>query len=334
MHQRSIFTLSSSSIVRSVSAEAELPAAWRRTMSFSIKHLDYLFITRPVLMPPVWSILLLGHLRAAGLEGHRISIGPVFFLISISIGAVYILNQIYDIESDRINGKLFFLAGGLIPLNNAWLEALLLAAAGVFGAFLWSFQLGILFASGFLFGYLYSAPPFSLKNRHVWGLLCNALGHGSLTFLIGWCVISNLSLRALFFSLPYFLAVAAVYLNTTLPDIQGDQKVNKITLGVKLGIPRAAGLSLFFVLLSLVLAWVFMDRVFVVAAALSFPFFVYAALTKKIKGIILSVKMAVLCLTIAAAIFYPWYFVVLIVGFLGTRIYYRSRFDMAYPTFI
>jgi len=26
--------------------------------------------------------------------------------------------------------------------------------------------------------------------------------------------------------------------------------------------------------------------------------------------------------------------VVLIVGFLGTRIYYRSRFDMAYPTFI
>jgi 4-hydroxybenzoate polyprenyltransferase len=282
-------------------------------------------------MPPVWSILLLGHHRASGFAIYEGSIGLVFFLISVSMGAVYVVNQIHDIESDRINKKLFFLADGLIPVKNAWLEAILLMATGITGAFICSFQLGILFLLGFVFGYLYSAPPFSLKNRHVWGLLSNALGHGSLTFLIGWGVSSGLSIKALFLSLPYFLAVAAVYLNTSLPDIQGDMKVKKFTLGVKLGIPVATRLSVIFVFLALFLAWLVHDWIFGIAAVLSLPFFIYAALTKKTKKIILSNKMAVLFLTMAAAIFYPWYLVVLIVGFLGTRAYYRSRFNMTYP---
>jgi 4-hydroxybenzoate polyprenyltransferase len=301
-------------------------------MSFSIKHLDYLFIARPVLMPPVWTILLLGHHRSSLSSASKNSVGIVFLLISASIGAVYILNQIHDIDSDRINKKLFFLADGYISLKRAWLETVLLTSIGIIGALIISFPLGILFILGFLFGYLYSAPPSSLKNRHIWGLLSNALGHGSLTFLIGWSINSTLTLKALLFSAPYFLAVGAVYLNTTLPDIEGDGKVGKITLGAKLGIPLATGLSVIFVLSSLFLAWILKDLVFVLAGALSFPFFLYAALTKRMKQIILSSKMAVLFLTIAAAIFYPWYFILLTFGFLFTRVYYRSRFNMAYPT--
>jgi 4-hydroxybenzoate polyprenyltransferase len=301
-------------------------------MPLSIKHFDYLFITRPVLMPPVWSILLLGHHRAHLFSNFDNSLGLAFFLVSISIGAVYILNQIHDIESDRINRKLFFLAEGYVPRKNAWLETTLLISTGIIGAFLISFQLGILFALGFLLGYAYSGPPFSLKNRHIWGLLSNALGHGSLAFLIGWGINSDITLKAIPFSLPYLLAVAAVYLNTTLPDIQGDKRARKITLGVKLGIPQATRLSVIFVLSSLFLAWTFKDWIFGTAGVLSFPFFLYAALTKKINGVILSSKMAVLFLTIAAAIFYPWYFVLLIAGFLGTRIYYKLRFNMVYPT--
>lgn len=301
-------------------------------MSFSIKYLDYLFVTRPVLMPPVWTILLLGHHRASLFSPYDNSAGLVFFLISVSIGAVYILNQIHDIESDRINRKLFFLADGYISVKTAWVEALLLISTGIIGAFCISFQLGTLFVAGFLLGYLYSAPPFSLKNRHIWGLLSNALGHGSLTFLIGWCINSNLSLKAIIFSLPYLLAVAAVYLNTTLPDIEGDKKVKKMTLGVKLGISQSTKLSLFFVLSSLFLAWIIKDWVFLMAGALGFLFFLYAVLTKKIKQVILSSKMAVLFLTIAAAIFYPWYFILLLGGFLTTRVYYKLRFNIVYPT--
>ena len=283
-------------------------------------------------MPPVWTILLLGHHCSSLFSGYHNSVGLVFFLISVSIGGVYILNQIHDIDSDRINKKLFFLADGHISLKNAWLETVLLISAGIIGASIMSFQLGILFILGFLFGYVYSAPPFSLKNRHIWGLLSNALGHGSLTFIIGWSINSTLTLKALLFSVPYLLAVGAVYLNTTLPDIEGDRKAKKITLAVKLGPPRATGLSVIFILSSLFLAWILKDLAFVIAGTLSFPFFFYAALTKRMKQIILSSKMAVLFLTIAAVVFYPWYLILLIAGFLFTRAYYRSRFNMAYPT--
>jgi 4-hydroxybenzoate polyprenyltransferase len=132
-----------------------------------MKYLDYLFITRPVLMPPVWTILLLGYHRASTFSIYDNSIGLVFLLISFSIGAVYILNQIHDIESDRINKKLFFLAEGLMPVRSAWVEAALLISIGIIGAFIISLQLGILFILGFVFGFLYSAPPFSFKNRHI-----------------------------------------------------------------------------------------------------------------------------------------------------------------------
>jgi len=299
---------------------------------FSMKKLDYLFITRPVLMPPVWTILLLGHHRAFLFSSHSNAVGFVFFLISVSVGAVYVLNQIHDVESDKINKKLFFLTDGYISLQNAWAESILLISVGVIGAFFLSFQLGVLFIVGFLLGYLYSSPPLSLKNRHIWGLLSNALGHGSLTFLIGWCTSSDLTLKALLFSTPYLLAVGAVYLNTALPDIEGDRGAKKITLGVKLGVPRATRLSLVLVLCSVFLAGGLKDLAFVIAAALSFPFFFYAALTKTMKQIILSSKMAVLFLTIAAAIFYPWYFILLIAGFLATRVYYKLRFNLEYPT--
>ncbi len=301
-------------------------------MTSLMKYLDYLFLTRPVLMPPVWTILLLGYHRASPFSTYDYSLALVFLLMSFSTGAVYILNQIHDIESDRINKKLFFLAEGYISLKNAWVEIVILILTGIIGAFMVSFQLGILFIIGFLFGFLYSTPPFSLKNRHIWGLLANASGHGSLTFLIGWCITANLSLKAFLFSLPYFFAVAAVYLDTTLPDIQGDIKVKKITLGVKLGIPQATWLSVVFILSSLFLALIVKDRAFTVAGVLCFPFFLSAALTKKTKQVILSNKMAVLFLTLAAAFFYPWYFIILFFGFLGTRVYYRTRFNMTYPT--
>jgi hypothetical protein len=44
-------------------------------------------------------------------------------------------------------------------------------------------------------------------------------------------------------------------------------------------------------------------------------------------------KVAVGALTVAAAVSYPWYFAVLLAGFFGTRLFFRWRFDLSYPTF-
>ncbi|MFQ6003827.1 MAG: hypothetical protein ACE5KJ_08780, partial [Candidatus Zixiibacteriota bacterium] len=91
-----------------------------------IKYLDYLFVIRPVLMPPVWTILLLGHHRSAALSGQSNLPGLILLLVTFLVGAVYLLNQIYDVESDRINKKLFFLAEGYISKKNAIFQTILL----------------------------------------------------------------------------------------------------------------------------------------------------------------------------------------------------------------
>lgn len=297
-----------------------------------LRYLDYLFITRPVLMPPVWTILLLGYQRAIFCSGQKENVGWVFVLLFFLIGGIYILNQIFDKKSDLLNKKLFFLSQGLVKDTEAWVEAFVFILFSVSCAFFISANLGILFLFGFFLGYIYSCPPFFFKNRPFWGFLSNATGHGTLVFLIGWQVNSNVNFDALLFSLPYFLAVSAVYLNTTLPDIEGDRKTSKITLGVKLGVLWASFISTIFVLISVFLSLWLKDYPFFFSALLSFPFFVIAFLTKKEKNIILSTKLAVLFLSIIAGIYHLWYFLVLVLGFLGTRLYYKLRFGMSYPT--
>jgi 4-hydroxybenzoate polyprenyltransferase len=299
-----------------------------------LKYLDYLFLTRPVLMPPVWTILLLGHHRSFKLTGESNLPGLSVLLVTLLVGAVYVLNQIYDMESDRLNQKLFFLAKGYISKNSAIWETVLLNLMSIVPAYLISLRLGLLFTLGVVFGFLYSAPPFAFKNRPFGGLLMNALAHGNLAFLIGWSMNESLSIQAVLFSLPYMLAVAAIYLNTTVPDMEGDKRVGKITLAVKWGKEKVIVFSSILVLGAIVLSAMTRDIPFLIASAVSFPFFIFSVFSGGERPIILTTKVSILLLSVAAAIFYPWYFAVLILGFIGTRFYYKARFNMDYPALV
>jgi len=297
-----------------------------------LKWLDYLFVIRPVLMPPVWTILLLGHHRSAAFSGESNLPGLILLLVTFLVGAVYLLNQIYDVESDRINKKLFFLAEGYISKKNAIFQTILLNLISIIPAYLISLNLGLLFTLGFLFGFFYSIPPFSLKGKPLGGFLCNILAHGNLTFLAGWSVNQTLSGKSILFSLPYMFAVGAVYLNTTILDIEGDKRSGKITLALKWGKDLVVVLSFILVLVATIVSFLLKDIPFFIASALVFPFFLFGALTKKDKNIVLSTKLSILFLCIAAGSFYPWYFAILILGFAGTRLYYKARFKYDYPT--
>jgi 4-hydroxybenzoate polyprenyltransferase len=297
-----------------------------------IRYLDYLFVIRPVLMPPVWTILLLGHHRSAALSGQSDLPGLILLLVTFLVGAVYLLNQIYDVEPDRMNRKLFFLAEGYISKKNAIFQTVLLNLISIIPAYLISLELGLLFTLGFLFGFFYSAPPFSFKGTPVGGFLCNVFAHGNLAFLMGWSMNLTLSGKSILFSLPYMFAVGAVYLNTTIPDMEGDKRSGKITLAVKWGKKVIVVVSCILVLLAMIISFFIKDSPFFIASALVFPFFLFGALTKKGKNIALSTKLSILSLSIAAGLFYPWYFAVLILGFAGTRLYYKARFNYDYPT--
>jgi 4-hydroxybenzoate polyprenyltransferase len=283
-------------------------------------------------MPPVWTILLLGHHRSAVLFGESNLPGLILLLVTFLVGAVYLLNQIYDVESDRINKKLFFLAEGHISKKNAIFQTIFLNLISIIPAYFISLNLGLLFTFGFLLGLFYSAPPFSFKGRPVGGFLCNILAHGNLTFLGGWAMNQTLSAKSILFSLPYMFAVGVVYLNTTVPDMEGDKRSGKATLAVKWGKEKIVILAFILVLLATSLSFFIKDIPFFIASAFSLPFFLFSALTKKNSDIVLATKLSILFLSIAAGFFYPWYFAILILGFLGTRLYYKARFNYDYPT--
>lgn len=133
-----------------------------------------------MLIIPVWTISLLGA-RAAqwqqrGLNPFTLDRFPfvnfsssdLHLLILLLVGTllsggIFIVNQIYDIESDRVNKKLFLLPEGHVSITEAWVLYYVTTAGALIGAFILSWQLGILFVLGALIGLQYSLPRFNLK---------------------------------------------------------------------------------------------------------------------------------------------------------------------------
>jgi 4-hydroxybenzoate polyprenyltransferase len=307
------------------------------------KILDYIFFTRPVLFPPVWTILILGARAATAGEGgsplttsglHGLDWIFLGLILSVSAlyGGVYTFNQIYDIESDRRNSKLFYLAEGMISKQAAMVYSVLLFAAGTAGCFSVNRRIGLLSIAVLLLGVLYSLPITNFKGKPSHGYWSNVIGHGMLPFVIGWAFLDHVTLEAVFKSTPYIFGVGAIYLNTTLPDREGDKATGKITHGVRWGVSSTMKASVFLVVFSCILAQMCGDFAFLIGGLVSLPFFYAAMKSEKMKQIVLSTKISIIALTVFACVFYPFYAAILIVGFVAARFYYKARFGLSYPS--
>lgn len=295
--------------------------------------LDYFFFLRPVLLPPVWTIALLGTIPLHESRLLSASAWSIFFLhLTALFGGVYTLNQIYDIESDRLNRKLYFLPEGIISLRSAWIFTIVLdiAALGLSLVFGWvHLALTLVIV---LLGIVYSVGSSPWKNHPWLGLISNAIGHGLVVFLFG-AVISGRPLSENWIGgLAYTLAVGAVYLATTVPDVEGDGRTGKRTLAVAWGARATMIVSGALVSIAIVLAAWSNDRYLAFAGIAAWPFFLRAVLRPSSATI--AAKAAVGALSVAAAVAYPLYVILLLSGFVATRLFSRWRFGVTYPTFV
>jgi 4-hydroxybenzoate polyprenyltransferase len=300
--------------------------------SIFIRIADHFFVLRPMLHLPVWTILLLGY--SANLIPIHYSTTLLLVLVSGTglFGAVFLINQIYDIESDRINDKIHFLPKGIISIKTAWVMTIALNLVSLAIAFTLSMVTGFVALLIVMLGIAYSVPPIVLKNRSWLAILANALGHGTLVYLLGYVVAGgDLSLGALR-SLPYFFAVGAVYIGTTLPDIDGDKSTGKITLGVKLGLKKAILLLFALYLAALVVSLFVGDIIFWIAAGIVAPFYFWALTNRTTRTSLMAIKASILSLSLAAAYLFPLYLIFLILLIIATRYYYKYRFQLDYPS--
>ncbi len=316
-----------------------------------LPFLDYVIVLRPTLLFPVWTLALLGHYHGTDLASHSLKFAflaaeiPVHLnldtrvwvtlcLYSMLASAGYIINQIADKETDAANSKLYLVADGYVKLPLIKLEAALLFLASMVCVIVWfrgSRAYLALVALSAVLGVIYSVPPFRLKGKPIVDLLANAIGYGGIAFLIGWGTTAAVNAEALKCAVPYVFCVAAAFVNTTLPDLKGDETHGDRTTGVLLGVRRSCQLSLFLLVIAILSAWILGDAVALIAGLVSVPFFVYMNITPKRSAIILATRIGILALTLIACFLIPPYFILFGCVLLFVRWYYGARFGIVYP---
>ena len=318
------------------------------------KILDCFFLLRIPLLAPVWTIFILGWITATErlLPGGRF-FSPVEYSafhhlwivligFSLIVASIYVVNQIVDIESDRINHKLFLLPHGFISVTTAWVLAIICAGSGFLIASFYNGVILSLFSVSLLLGICYNLPPFSLKN-HAWGgVFANALGHGMLAFLAGWYCAKYpaplspaLIKTGLISSIAPALANGAVFLATTIPDAVGDKSTGKQTFCVRYG-PKTTARASALLCLGACISAFFMENHFWVMALpsiISLSFFFYFAYSLKQEIAFSAFKWPVFLLSASVALFIPEYGLLILITFFGSKLYYKWRFGIDYPTF-
>jgi 4-hydroxybenzoate polyprenyltransferase len=317
--------------------------------------LDCVFLLRIALLAPVWTILLVGWIASRASAKVSWVRSPFFcpdmsslYLwlalagFSLVVASIYVVNQIADIESDRINHKLFLLPHGYLSPRTAWVLAGACGAAGIASAFYFDATMAALYGASLLLGFCYNLPPLRLKNRAWGGVIANIAGHGVLTFLVGWHAGhfpggegGPALMRGLLSSLSPGAAIAAVFLATTIPDAEGDRLTKKKTFCIRYGEKKTAVASALFCAAALLLS-LFMENhfwVMAVPSALSLALFIALAVRANKQAAFHAFKWPVFLLTAFVVAFVPIYGILILLTFFGSRAYYRWRFGIEYPTF-
>lgn len=320
-------------------------------MKTHIRHiLDCFFLLRIPLLVPVWTILLLGWICGSetikiggiltGEPALSFDVWVVIAGFSLIVASIYVVNQIVDIENDRINHKLFLLPHGFVSVAMAWTLAGFCAAGGLaIGVFLIkSTPIKVFFLLSLLLGVLYN---YHLKNKPFGGVLANALGHGMLTFLVGWFAVNiNLPFNphtlvsGLISGLAPTFANGAVYLATTIPDSRGDTITGKRTFCVVYGEKKTALASALMCLAAFVASFFMQYHLWVMAipSGISLILFLGFAVKTTRESAFKSFKWPVYLLTGFISCIEPEYGVLILVTYFSSKAYYKWRFNMNYPT--
>jgi len=322
---------------------------------FATKVLDCFFLLRIALLAPVWTILLVGWIARDGrplqtlwsvsaacpLGGPK-CIWLALLGFSLIVAWIYVVNQIADIESDRINHKLFLLPHGYISIRLAWVLATACAASGLAISFAFDGAMTVLFVLSLALGYCYNLPPFQWKNKAWEGVLANFTGHGILTFLVGWHAGDFVAgqtaaplVRGFLSALSPSMAIAAVFLATTIPDAEGDKLTNKKTVCIRYGAKKTAFAAALCCTAALLASPLMYHNFWVMAApsAMSLAVFIALAVSADSRTAFHAFKWPVFLLTALVVVFVPPYGLLIFITFFGSRMYYGWRFKIEYPTF-
>jgi 4-hydroxybenzoate polyprenyltransferase len=174
----------------------------------------------------------------------------IFPVIGLCMAAVLnaasnALNQIYDLEIDRINKPRRPLPSGRLSMRDAWLFTGL--AYGLALVLAWMVAPGgrhecfwiVVIATVITF--LYSAPPFRTKRLGIWANVTIAIPRGVLLKVAGWSAVKTAAgVEPWFIGAIFGLFLLGASTTKDFADMEGDARGGCRTLPIIYGVRRAA----------------------------------------------------------------------------------------------
>ena len=225
----------------------------------------YVDLARPfTLLPPALGVVS-GAVTAWGAHGTRDAVSVATFLpvlwgalmAAVLNSASNAINQIYDLEMDRVNKPRRPLPSGALSLREAW--AFTLAGYALAWVLAWlavppglearreCFWI-VVFTSVLVWAY--SAPPFRTKAHGIWANVTIAIPRGVLLKVAGWSTVKTvLDVEPWFIGAIFGLFVLGASTTKDFADIEGDRAGGCNTLPILYGVKKAAWMiAPFFVL--------------------------------------------------------------------------------------
>ena len=150
-----------------------------------LRMCDFVFVLRPLILIPAWSFYLIGAAQGRNSATPVIAAfpaPPVFLSLTLILITSYLLNQVFDRDSDEKNGKCFYLSRGIFEARTLIILATVsfVAASTVFRN-VEGVQRGLLIGTLFL-SLVYSLPPVRLCARPFADMIANGAGYGGLAY--------------------------------------------------------------------------------------------------------------------------------------------------------
>ncbi len=200
----------------------------------------YWTFARPfTLVPPMIGIFsgsLIGY-GASHVEFPAAQVALAVLAAAVLNAASNGLNQICDLENDRINKPHRPLTSGAMSLRSAWIFVAVTYAIALAMAALVNWETFVIYAVAALATVAYSAPPVRLKRHPVGSNLIIALIRGWLLKVAGWAAVATVltSLEPWYIGFIYFVFLLGATTTKDFADIEGDRAAGCITLPVRYG---------------------------------------------------------------------------------------------------
>jgi 4-hydroxybenzoate polyprenyltransferase len=301
------------------------------------KVADLIFLTRPPLLVASSTFFFAGAVSALGSAGrpysmrHMAETLPNLALFALVVAAAFVINQIFDEESDRVNRKGFIVPSGAVTRRESAIVLVAITVTAIGLSAVYDPGVRRLAWLGLGLGLAYSAPPLRLKARPVVDMLANVLGFGVVGFAMGWLVYSGLGMSLWARCVPYALAMGGIFLNTCIPDEDGDRMVGDRTSCVVFG-PAAVGRAALVLMLASVAVGILEGEVLCTLAVVgSLPAMVAVAVEPGSMNSVVASQLAARLLLVLVCIKAPLLGILGVLAYLGSRAYYGRRFGLRYP---